>query len=122
MYCNWERRVKNEREAALQPPRSVQEEGRRCSKHEAEVHCRPWRGAHGGAGGLQSCSLWGTMIEHCAAKGWDPWYIAVLEQCLVSCSLWEAQAGSVQGGWHPMGGSPYGAGAESNCEGEAEMD
>jgi len=109
--------VKNEREAALQPPRSVQEEGRRCSKHEAEVHCRPWRGAHGGAGGLQSCSLWGTMIEHCAAKGWDPWYIAVLEQCLVSCSLWEAQAG-----WHPMGGTPHGAGAESNCEGEAEMD
>jgi len=57
------------------------------------------------------------MIEHCAAKGWDPWYIAVLEQCLVSCSLWEAQAG-----WHPMGGTPHGAGAESNCEGEAEMD
>lgn len=28
---------RNEREAALQPPRSEQKEGRRCSRHRAEI-------------------------------------------------------------------------------------
>lgn len=36
-------------EAALQPPRSVQEEGRRCSRHGAEAPCSTGE-AHGGVG------------------------------------------------------------------------
>ena len=36
-------------------------------------------------------------------------------------SLWEAHAGSAGEGWHPMGGTPCRAGAESGHEGAAEM-
>jgi len=37
------------RAAALQAPRSVQKEGRRCSRHKEEAPCSPGE-AHGGAG------------------------------------------------------------------------
>ena len=43
MLCNssWERMVRNEREAALQPPRSVQREGRRYCRHKPDLHGQP---------------------------------------------------------------------------------
>ena len=37
-----------------------------------------------------------------------------------SCCLWAAPAVSVRVGRHPVGGTPRGAGAESDCEGVAE--
>ena len=40
--------VRNEREETIQGPKSVQKEGMRCSRHEAEVSCRPGE-VHGGA-------------------------------------------------------------------------
>lgn len=71
---NWEKRVRNVREAALQPPESGQEEDRRCRTDQKfpaaqerpaveqavllqpmERPCRSssvWKGAHGGTGGL----------------------------------------------------------------------
>ena len=48
---------------------------------------------------------------------WGLWYRDVLEQCLKNCSPWEAHITSVQGGQHPLGGIPQGAGVESDCGG-----
>ena len=49
---------------------------------------------------------WGSCPcgDLCGAtpEGQALWYGAMLEQCLESCSLWEAHAGSVWEGWHPM--------------------
>lgn len=46
---SWERGVRNGREIALQPPRSVQKDGRRGSRHRAEATCSPGE-AYGGVG------------------------------------------------------------------------
>lgn len=40
----------------------------------------------------------------------------MLEQCSESCSLWEARAGSVQGGQHPVRATSHGAGEGSDYE------
>ena len=57
--------------------------------------------------GWGSCCLWGPVPE-----GWSPWYRAMLEQRLESCSQWEAHERPVQEGWRPVGGTLCGAGAE----------
>lgn len=40
------------------------------------------------------------------------WYGAVLEQCLKSCNLREAHAGSVWEGWHPLERTSSGIGGQ----------
>ena len=49
--------------------------------------------------------------------GWTPWYRPIWKQLLKSCCLWKAHTGLVWEGWHPMGGTPRGTGAESDHEG-----
>lgn len=51
VLCNrsWKKGVRNVRGAALQAPRSVQKEGKRCSRYETEAPCSPGE-ADGGAG------------------------------------------------------------------------
>ena len=45
---------------------------------------------------------WSSVLLRDGPCGMDPY----LEQFLKSCCLWEAHAGSVQQGLHPMGGTP----------------
>ena len=60
---------------------------------------------------------WSSLLLGDGPRGKDLY----LEQSLKSCCLGEAHAGSVRQGLHPMGGTPCGAGAESDHEGAAEM-
>jgi len=52
-----------------------------------------------GQEGWGSC-VYGECVEQCPPGGWAPCYGAVLEQCLVSCSLWEGHMGLVWEGQH----------------------
>ena len=61
-------------------------------QHPTKI-CSLWRGAHGGAEGLGELPPVGAVLEQCL-KG-EP-----LEQCLESCSLWEAHVGLVWEWWH----------------------
>ena len=84
--------------------------------------CSLWREAHAGAGDLAGAAAHGgPRLVQFALEGWTPWYGPMLEQFLKSCCLWEAHAGSVREGRHPMGGTPCGAGSENDREGVAEM-
>ena len=74
-----------------------------------------------GQEGWGSCHPWEAVLEQCSHKGWTLWYRAMLEQCLESCSLWEAQARSACEGWYPVGGIPYRAQAESGHGQAGEM-
>ena len=91
------------------------------SEHALGRSCSPWRGDHAGAGDLAGAAAHGgPRLEQFAPDGWTPWYRAMWEQFLKNCCLWEAHAGSVREGWHPVGGTPCGTGAESGHEGVAE--
>lgn len=71
--CRWERGVRNKREAALGPPGSAQEEGRRCSRHGAEALCSPGK-AHSRAN--YPSATQGHHAEHmsrCSMGREQPW-------------------------------------------------
>ena len=75
-----------------------------------------WSRMSGGATGRR------YLCWRCAfLKDQPPVTGALLEQCLKSCSLWEAHTGSDWEGWHPVGGIPHGTEAKSDHEGSAEM-
>ena len=57
---------------------------------------------------------WSSLL---LGDGWTPWYGAMWDLFLKSCCLRAAPAGSVREGRHPVGGTPRGAGAESDREG-----
>ena len=60
----------------------------------------------------------GAAQARAAAQGKQP---AVGQEGWGSCSLWEALVRSAGEGWHPVGGIPREAGAESGCEEMAKM-
>ena len=59
----------------------------------------------------------GTHAGEIHPWGWALWYRAMLEQCLETCSLWEACLGSLWEGWHPVRGILHGRGKRSDHEG-----
>lgn len=67
----------------------------------------PWRGTHGGTGGLVSCYPRGHILVQCAPEGWAPWYGANLKQLLNSCSLFKTCMELVLEGWHSTGGTSH---------------
>jgi len=83
--------------------------------------CSLWRGDHAGAGDLAGgVTHGGPRLEQFAPDGWPHSTDPYLEQFLKSCCPWEAHAGSVQEGRHPVGGTPHCVEAESDREGAAE--
>ena len=71
---------------ASDPKKPLQEQTLRWS-------CRPWRGAHSGAGALGDLPPWGCAGA--VPEGWALWDGVVLEQCWEICGLWKAHVGSV---------------------------
>lgn len=59
--CSWERGERDGGQVSLQPPKSWQKEGRRCSSSGATVSCIPGE-VHGGAG--CPLSAHGHCTEH----------------------------------------------------------
>lgn len=59
------------------------------------------------------CCLWGHLLEKFTPEEWVLWNRDMLEECLESCSLWEALSGSLWKGQHPLGGT-HGGGAETD--------
>ena len=55
------------------------------------------------------------------SEGWVPWYGAMLEQDLTSCSLWESHEETVRDRLDSVGETMCEVGVESDHEGAEEM-
>ena len=92
-----------------------------CGLEEAAAHGEPPQ--EQGVWGELPPSRGGPVLEQFAPggwmDGWTPWDGAVWEQCLRSCCLWAARVGSAGEGRHPVGGTPWGAGAGRDPEGHS---
>lgn len=78
--AKWE----NGRETALQPPGSVQKEGKKYSRCRAEVLCSPGE-VYGGAGCPHGDLYWNSMVLKDESCGMDPywsstWRVAAFEK------------------------------------------
>jgi len=89
-------------------------------QEHAQLEVQAGGAACGGVGGLEEWLSVGNLCRE-VPEGWTLWYGVTVEQCLESCSLWEAHVGSVWEGRHPMGGTPGGAEADSDHKVPVEM-
>lgn len=126
---SWERRERNARELLCSQPRSVQGEGRRCSKPGAVVPCSLGEGCHPaacehhseqipvcsharaqGAALHVGCQLTESPHRRCRALCWSSWRLGPMVQTHAEAALGELQpvgnpCGSAGEGQHPVGGT-----------------